>query len=134
MLLLLLLLWLLISSLIATLLRLLFLSYNGLLVVCLWYIDCCVDLRILVVSVLLDITTIIVFSLLIVSLFVPSLLFPIDFCIIIIIFLIAMVIRFISNSHIIAITILLSDRIIATGTSSILLIFLCSLLVHFVPR
>ena len=107
-----------------------FLSYNGLLVVCLGYIDLCI----LVVSALLDIVTIIVVFMLIISLFVPSLLFPIDFRIIIIIFLIAMVIRFISNSHIIPITSVLSDRIIATGTSSILLIFLCSLLVHFVPR
>jgi hypothetical protein len=71
---------------------------------------------------------------LIISLFVPSLLFPIDFRTLII-FLVA--IRFISNSHIIPITSVLSDRIIATGTSSILLIFLRSLLVvvmHFVLR
>lgn len=126
----LLLLWLLISSLIATLLM--FLSYNGLLVVCLGYIDLCI----LVVSALLDIVTIIVVFMLIISLFVPSLLFPIDFRTLIIV-LVAVDIRFISNSHIIPITSVLSDRIIATGTSSILLIFLRSLLMvvmHFVLR
>lgn len=109
-----------------------FLSYNGLIVVCLGYIDLCI----LVVSALLGIVTIIVVFMLIISLFVPSLLFPIDFRTLII-FLVAVDIRFISNSHIIPITSVLSDRIIATGTSSILLIFLRSLLVvvmHFVLR